>query len=79
MSYPSAFTPWQEISAAGFHYVVSLTGGDPDYDPSPLKIGHAVQLEDLAHGSAPANPERDDLLIQGAVEVAASRLLEGES
>lgn len=78
MSYPSAFTPWQEISAAGFHLVVCLTGGDPDYDPSPPKIGHGVQLEDLAHGNAPANPERDDLLIRGAVEVAASRLLEGE-
>ena len=34
----------------GFAHVVCLTDAHPDYDPSPLNILHAVELEDLVFG-----------------------------
>jgi protein-tyrosine phosphatase len=78
MAYPRPHTPWEAINKAGFQHVVCLANNQVDYDPAPLKILHSVELEDLVHGGPPADPKREERLIQKAVTIAAERLLAGE-
>jgi protein-tyrosine phosphatase len=78
MPYPTAQTPWRNINAEGFKYIVCLTEDVPGYDPQPLKLLHTVELEDLFHGRPPQNPVREERLIRTAVEAIAGKLAAGE-
>jgi len=78
MPYPSAHTPWAAIAAAGFDHVVCLNETPPAYDPTPLNILHAVELEDLVYGDPPGEPEQEQERIQAAATVALDKLTAGE-
>ncbi len=77
MCYPSTFTPWRDLKAAGFSHVVCLTDDRPQYDPTPLTIVHAVKLQDLVHGGVPQNPKKEEHLIRRAVSAVAGKFFAG--
>ena len=77
MPYPSLRTPWRAIAAAGFTHVVCLNEASPLYDPTPLHILHAVELEDLVFGDPPQAPEREAGRIRDAVTVTLGKLKAG--
>ena len=76
MSHPGATTDWNALHDAGLGAVVCLASERPSYDPAPLALLAAVQLEDLVAGGAPANPEREQALIEGVVERITTHLVE---
>jgi protein-tyrosine phosphatase len=78
MAYPHRNTPWQEIRLAGYQHVVRLEQYYRVYNPAPLKVLHATELEDLIHGGLPVDPAREAHLIQEAVDITVERLLAGE-
>jgi hypothetical protein len=78
MPYPSPRTPWAALAAAGFAHVLCLAGSSPAYDPAPLNLLHAVELEDLVLGDPPGAPEQEETRIREAVAVALGKLEAGE-
>ena len=78
MPYPSARTPWDAIAQAGFAHVLCLNEAPPAYDPSPLRVLHAVELEDLVFGDPPAAPEQEAARIRQAVAIGLDKLQAGE-
>jgi protein-tyrosine phosphatase len=77
MPYPSIHTPWAAIAEAGFAHVVCLNETAPAYDPTPLSVLHAVELEDLVFGDPPREPEREEARIRVAAAVAFDKLEAG--
>jgi hypothetical protein len=65
MKYPRISFPWSNLKAAGFSRVVSLHPGS--YNPKPLKIAFAEQLEDLVSGGPPEDEVREVDRIKRAV------------
>lgn len=78
MPYPTIRTPWPAIGEAGFAHVVCLTESPPAYDPTPLNVLHAVELEDLVFGDPPRVPEQEEARIREATAVAIGALAAGE-
>lgn len=76
MSYPRSDTPWEAFFKLGFTSIVCLTENKPGYDPSPLKIIYAADIEDLIGGKKPANPRKEKKLFENAVAVARKELLD---
>ncbi|ARA92658.1 hypothetical protein AWN76_005420 [Rhodothermaceae bacterium RA] len=70
MRYPQGDFPWPSLHAAGFSYVVSLHPGS--YNPAPLELLFAEQLEDLFSGDPPADVNSE----RAKVERAVSAVLE---
>jgi protein-tyrosine phosphatase len=78
MAYPVAGVPWRQLFNAGISNVVCLCGKSVDYDPAPLRMLQAVDMEDLHHGNEPRFPARDERLVREAVEIITGRLRMGE-
>ena len=78
MKSPSSQIPWKALAGAGIVHVVCLAGKKPDYNPSPLKLLHAVALEDLVLGGPPANPDREAEKVRVAVQEIVPRLRAGQ-
>jgi protein tyrosine phosphatase len=78
MAYPIQGTPWAEISEAGFRSLVSLTETLPAYNPSPLQVAAAIELEDLDHGRPPQDSYREESLIRGVVTKVLGRYQQGD-
>jgi protein-tyrosine phosphatase len=78
MSYPSVFTPWEEIHEAGFSNIVCLADSKVNYNPSPLKVIFSEELEDLYSGYDPLNPEREERIIRQAVQLIRGKIDERE-
>ena len=76
MRCPPTQFPWSSIAAVGFRHVVALEPGS--YDPAPLSILFAEQLEDLCHGRPPRDPVREKQLIRNAVDAVVKALRSGE-
>ena len=74
MPYPTSRTPWRELADAGFSQVVCLTESVPRYDPAPLRVAHAVELEDLFYGEPPREPVAEECRIRQAVSMVLERL-----
>ena len=66
MRRPRPGFPWQPLAFSGFRHVVNLMNVSPDYDPSPMRVAHAVELRDLLHGGAPSDPEQQERLVKEA-------------
>jgi protein-tyrosine phosphatase len=78
MTYPNERTAWQALSDAGFRWLACLTTDRPEYDPAPLALLVAVELEDLFDGRHPAHPEAERAKIDSVVEKVVSRIRQGE-
>lgn len=78
MAYPFPGMPWRLLSKAGISNVVCLCGYAVDYDPAPLQVLYAAELEDLHHGNSPADPEREEGVVRAAVSTINERLAKGE-
>lgn len=78
MPYPEPATPWLALEDAGFRHVVCLTSAAPPYDPTPVRLLHAVALQDLYGGLDPLDPERERREIGRAAAVALEALERGE-
>jgi len=78
MRLPDQETPWDELVAAGFSHVVCLTDDEPSYDPSPVRVLHAVALQDLYGGVEPREPEAEIRLIAQAIEIGVDSIRRGE-
>lgn len=63
---------WDALAGLGVQGVVCLTGDSCAYEPAPLRLLRAFNLEDLEHGGPPRRPVEDaDLVRQAAVLVLA--------
>lgn len=78
MAYPSPWTPWPALAEAGLRHVVCLAAHGPIYDPTPLTLAHATDLQDLYSGRFPHNPIIEERLIHEAVHAAVGKLQRGE-
>jgi len=78
MAYPAMGMPWHRLFNAGFSNVVCLCSDHIDYDPSPLRVLRAVEMEDLHHGNEPEFPRRDERLVREAVGAINEKLAMGE-
>lgn len=78
MSYPRSITPWKNLEKAGFTGVVCLCESKPDYDPSPLRMLYAMELQDLCSGGLPVNPDREEKMVREAVKAVMKGLNDGE-
>lgn len=79
MPYPGnrAREAWQALAAAGARGVLCLAGESPGYDPSPLELIGAVDLEDLFHGGPPHDPTAELELVRRQVDLVLERLTAG--
>jgi protein-tyrosine phosphatase len=75
MPYPTTGTPWQAFYELGLRHVISLHS-EPKrpYNPAPLAILSAVQLEDLYNGAIPSKPGWEEDLIGVVMKVAKEAL-----
>ena len=83
MKYPRTDFPWSSLYAAGFRQVVSLHSPHTDphsvpYDPAPLTMCFAEQLEDLVSGGPPADEEDEIRKINRAVTATLTAWRSGE-
>lgn len=61
---------WEALADLGVESVVCLTGDSCAYEPAPLRVLRAVELEDLEHGGPPRRPaEEANLVRQAALHV----------
>jgi len=75
MAAPPDGFPFSFLHERGFDTIVSLAG-PVGYDPSPLS-SRAFTLQDLAHGSAPADSATEEAAVRRAVTGVSSLLAEG--
>ncbi len=68
---------WQALATAGARGVLCLAGENPEYDPSPLELIGAVELEDLFHGGPPRDPTAELELVRRQVDRVLDRLTAG--
>jgi hypothetical protein len=78
MRLPRPDAPWEALYQAGFRRVVNLIGSGPAYDPRPLKMAFAKELQDLYGGLQPTDPDREARLVRLAVEASLPHLRAGE-
>lgn len=78
MPHPDLGFPWTGLVEAGFRHVVCLAGSAPAYDPRPLNLLYACELEDLYGGVQPSEPEREARLVREAVSAIRSALQQEE-
>ncbi len=65
---------WGALARAGFRSVACLTGTAPPYDPTPLRIVHAVRLQDLYGGRLPDDPVREAGMLRDVVGAVLEEL-----
>ncbi len=78
MAYPAMGMPWHYLFNMGFTHVVCLCSERVEYDPSPLRVLQAVEMEDLHHGNGPKFSAKDERLVREAVGAINERLAVGE-
>ncbi|MBE7479562.1 MAG: hypothetical protein HS104_06195 [Polyangiaceae bacterium] len=65
---------WESLFEAGIRGVLCLTGERAHYDPTPVELLAAVELEDLFTGAPPADPGAELALIRRHVDLVLDRL-----
>jgi hypothetical protein len=78
MVYPRADTSWHALADLGLRHVVCLTHRIPPYDPSPLSLLYAVDLQDLYGGVDPVRPHEEQRGIEAAIPPILAALGRGE-
>jgi protein-tyrosine phosphatase len=69
---------WSALFEAGVRGVVCLASERVFYEPAPVVVLGSFALEDLVHGGAPAEPERELEMIRQATKLVVARLEAGE-
>lgn len=79
MPYPASRSheDWQALASTGASGVLCLASQTPGYDPSPLELIGAAELEDLFHGGPPRDPTAELALVRGLVDRVFERLAAG--
>ena len=67
-------TDWKALYDAGLRSVVCVADAKPSYNPAPLALVHATDLQDLLGGSEPVEPSREIEKIKKAVSSVVSEL-----
>ena len=75
---PLNFSEWERVFEAGFRHIVCLCSECPRYDPTPLRLAVAVELDDLAERRRPFKPAQEAKRIREIAELVVSRLQRGE-
>jgi protein-tyrosine phosphatase len=78
MQMPRSDTPWSLLSELDFCHVVRLAKVTPCFDPHPLRLLCDVDLDDLANGGLPDNPEAEAKLIEEVARQITGCLRAGE-
>jgi hypothetical protein len=78
MAYPRPGTPWHALADLGLRHIVCLTHRVAPYDPSPLSLLCAVDLQDLCGGVAPLCPDEERRKIEAAISSILAALGRGE-
>ena len=78
MAYPGMRMPWQPLYRLGFRHVVCLCGDRVEYNPSPLRLLHAVAMEDLHHGNEPLYQAKNEKMARDAAAIINETLEKGE-
>ncbi len=78
MAQPTSSTPWTALYDLGVRHVACLTNDAPMYDPSPLSVLSAVELQDLYGGIDPARPRDEEERVRLAVSAIVGALRRGE-
>jgi len=74
MSYPRANFPWQKLYDQDIRHVVCLCNREPVYSPTPCKFAYCTDLEDLAGGYTPTDPEKEAIKVKAASEAVLTLL-----
>ncbi|MCC7386060.1 MAG: hypothetical protein IT384_29700 [Deltaproteobacteria bacterium] len=80
MPYPMRRPPadWQALFDEGIRGVLCLAGERAHYDPAPVELIGAVELDDLVEGAPPPDPEAELALIRRQVDLVLERLARRE-
>lgn len=78
MVYPRADTPWHALADLGLRHIVCLTHRVAPYDPAPLSLLCAVDLQDLYGGVAPVCADEERRKIEAAIPPILAALGRGE-
>ena len=69
--YPYRFENWSCLRDLGFQNIVCLASETPSYDPTPLKLLGALELDDLSVLQTPDDPTAEAKRIRGiALQIA---------
>ena len=71
---PDPAFPWDYAHDLGFRSVVCLMSGKPGYDPSPLKVVAAINMQDLYGNQVPKDPKGEQQLLDQAISVVLKEL-----
>lgn len=72
------FGNWQNLYDEGFRHAVCLCSENPKYDPAPLQLSIAVELDDLAETPLPFKPVQEAKRIKEIAKWVVDRLQAGE-
>jgi len=70
---------WQKLRDFGISFILCLTHQQAPYDPTPVKLLDAKELDDQNHGLGPDDPEAEEKLIRDLAAQVCSKLEQGES
>lgn len=74
MPFPTRNGIWVQLKLVGLESVVCLSDLSPGYNPWPLRLLAAVQLQDLAGGRKPDDPGEQERRIRSAVKSIITEL-----
>lgn len=77
MAFPHS-VDWDALSEQGIRWVVNLAESKPSYDPSPLRLLEASEMQNQSGGEILVDARREGETLAGAVESVTSRLELGE-
>ncbi len=76
-AFPFGFRNWKELHERGFRHVFCLSSERPRYDPSPLELTVACELDDLSWRKRPVKPKQEAEQIQFIAGILAQTLRSG--
>lgn len=76
--FPFSFTGWEALYSLGFRSVVCLCSDLPKYEPAPLILEIACELDDLSEAALPAYPDREARRVRWLALEVLCRLNKGE-
>jgi hypothetical protein len=76
--FPFGYRGWSRLADRGFRHVVCLAAARPGYDPAPLRVLHACELDDLSVTELPDDPAFEARRVRSIARKIATALTAGE-